>query len=78
MRFESGNDDASLVEKRSSGVLDEEVESPLVSVRMKVSSATQTEVLVGQERAEILGSGVNVVDADSGGSSAPANKEQPA
>ena len=44
MRFESGNDDASLVERRSSGVLDEEVESPLVNVRMKVSSATQTEV----------------------------------
>ena len=76
MRFESGNDDASLVERRSSGVLDEEVESPLVSVRMKISSATQTEVLYSGG-AEILGSGVNMVDADSGGSSAPATKEQP-
>ena len=47
MRFESGNDDASLVERRSSGAIDadEEVESPLFNVRMKVSSATQTEVI---------------------------------
>ena len=48
MRFESGTDEAHLIERRDSSPIDDEndnlsLDSPMINVRMRVSSSTQTE-----------------------------------